>query len=51
MRQLIIVRKDLNMSNGKLFVQVGHASMAYFMSKIKQMGKETTYRFRRCDAS
>ena len=36
MRQLIIVRKDLNMSNGKLFVQVGHASMAYFMSKIKQ---------------
>ncbi|MDO4805440.1 MAG: peptidyl-tRNA hydrolase [Lachnospiraceae bacterium] len=29
MRQLIIARKDLNMSPGKLAAQVSHASMAF----------------------
>lgn len=36
MKQIIIARKDLNMSPGKLSAQVGHASMAYFMYKLKQ---------------
>ena len=35
MRQLIIVRKDLNMSPGKLAVQVAHASNAFLLAKIK----------------
>lgn len=36
MRQLIIARKDLNMSAGKLAAQVSHASMAFISNKIKQ---------------
>ena len=36
MRQLIIVRKDLNMSIGKTAVQCCHASQAWLMDKIKQ---------------
>lgn len=36
MKQLIIARKDLNMSPGKLAAQVSHASMAFLISKIKQ---------------
>lgn len=35
MRQLIIVRKDLNMSVGKTAVQCCHASQAWLMDKIK----------------
>ena len=35
MRQLIIVRKDLNMSPGKLSAQVSHASMAFLVNWIK----------------
>ena len=35
MRQLIIVRKDLNMSVGKTAVQCCHASQAWLMKKIK----------------
>lgn len=36
MKQLIIARKDLNMSPGKLAAQVSHASMAFLTNKIKQ---------------
>ena len=37
MRQLIIARKDLGMSSGKLASQVSHASMA-FLSQIVKSG-------------
>lgn len=36
MKQLIIARKDLNMSPGKLAAQVSHASMAFLTTEIKQ---------------
>lgn len=36
MKQLIIARKDLNMSPGKLAAQVSHASMAFLINEIKQ---------------
>ena len=35
MRQLIIVRKDLNMTPGKLAAQVSHASMAFLTNMIR----------------
>ena len=35
MRQLIIVRKDLHMSPGKLAAQVSHASMAFLTNMIR----------------
>ena len=35
MRQLIIARKDLHMSSGKLAAQVSHASMAFLTNKIR----------------
>ena len=35
MRQLIIARKDLNMSPGKLAAQVSHASMAFLSTAVK----------------
>ena len=35
MKQLIIARKDLNMSPGKLAAQVSHASMAFLMPILK----------------
>jgi PTH2 family peptidyl-tRNA hydrolase len=35
MKQLIIARKDLNMSPGKLAAQVSHASMAFLTSEMK----------------
>lgn len=34
-KQLIIARKDLNMSSGKLAAQVSHGSMAFLTSMIK----------------
>ena len=39
MRQLIIARKDLQMSPGKLAAQVSHASMAFLAEMIKRAGK------------
>ena len=36
MRQLIIARKDLNMSAGKLAAQVSHASMAFLSHMIRE---------------
>ena len=39
MRQLIIARKDLNMSPGKLAAQVSHASMAFISKMIKETAK------------
>ena len=35
MRQLIIARKDLNMSAGKLAAQVSHASMAFLTTPLR----------------
>lgn len=37
MRQLIIARKDLNMSAGKLAAQVSHASMAFLTAPLRDM--------------
>lgn len=42
MKQLIIARKDLNMSAGKLAAQVSHASMAFISYKIKNGDSITT---------
>lgn len=41
MKQLIIVRKDLNMSPGKLAAQVSHGSMAFLVSQIRKKQKKT----------
>ncbi|MBQ9210423.1 MAG: hypothetical protein IJ153_01885 [Clostridia bacterium] len=38
MRQLIIARKDLNMSPGKLAAQVSHASMALLANMVRRGG-------------
>lgn len=35
MRRLFIIRKDLNLSAGKLAAMVGHCAEAYWMNKIK----------------
>ena len=39
MRQLIIARKDLQMSPGKLAAQVSHASMAFVADRIRNGGR------------
>lgn len=39
MRQLIIARKDLNMSPGKLAAQVSHASMAFISTMIRKKAR------------
>ena len=36
MKQIIIVRKDLNMSKGKMSAQVAHASMAFLTNALKE---------------
>lgn len=38
MRQVIITRKDLNMSPGKLAAQVAHASWAFLSQEIRDAG-------------
>lgn len=45
-KQLIIARRDLNMSPGKLAAQVSHASIAFLLEKLigevkKLLKKET----------
>lgn len=35
-KQVIVIRKDLNMSPGKLAAQVSHASMAFLTSQIQR---------------
>ena len=40
MKQLIIARKDLQMSPGKLAAQVSHASMAFLTTALRAQGKE-----------
>ena len=43
-KQIIIARKDLNMSSGKLAAQVSHASMAFLTNTIRnEWFKNTTY--------
>lgn len=42
-KQIIIARKDLNMSSGKLSVQVSHASMAFLTCDIRKNALVTTY--------
>ena len=36
MRRLFIMRKDLNMSTGKMMAQVMHCAEAYWTSKIRR---------------
>lgn len=43
MRQLIIARKDLNMSPGKLAAQVAHASWAFLSNAIRQLTPNTYF--------
>lgn len=43
MRQLIIARKDLNMSPGKLAAQVAHASWAFLSNGIRNCTKDSTF--------
>lgn len=40
MKQIIIVRKDLNMSKGKMSAQVAHASMAFLTNAIRKNSRE-----------
>ena len=43
-KQIIIARKDLNMSAGKLAAQVSHASMAFLTNEIRNdWSMNTTY--------
>ena len=41
-KQIIIARKDLNMSSGKLSVQVSHASMAFLTNMIRNTATKIT---------
>ena len=49
MRQLIIVRKDLNMTPGKLAAQVSHASMAFLTNMIRN-NSEPLMKYQDCPA-
>ena len=48
MRQLIIARKDLNMSAGKLAAQVSHASMAFLTATLRD-AKDDKNRIKRIE--
>ena len=39
-KQVIVVRKDLNMRKGKIAAQVAHASMGAVLKKMKQTGSD-----------
>lgn len=41
-KQLIIARRDLNMSPGKLAAQVSHASIAFLLEKLYWGSKEVS---------
>lgn len=41
-KQIIIIRKDLQMSPGKLAAQVSHASMAFLTNAVKRNAKIVT---------
>lgn len=43
MRQLIIARKDLNMSSGKLAAQCCHASLAFITSQLRDRNNVTEF--------
>ena len=42
MKQIIIARKDLNMSSGKLAAQVAHASMAFISTWLRKNAFDET---------
>ena len=44
MRQVIIARKDLNMSPGKLAAQVAHASMAFMTAPMRRISPDKVYK-------
>ena len=37
LKQVILIRKDLDLSRGKIAAQVAHASMAVFFNKMKEV--------------
>jgi len=39
-KQVIVVRKDLNMRKGKMCAQVAHASMKFLVDKLKEIEDE-----------
>jgi PTH2 family peptidyl-tRNA hydrolase len=43
MRQIIIARKDLDMSPGKLAAQVAHASIAFLSHQIRGQGDKVVF--------
>ena len=49
MRQLIIARKDLNMSPGKLAAQCCHASLAFITSRLRDRANVTEFAYRDTD--
>lgn len=46
-KQIIIARKDLNMSAGKLAAQVSHASMAFLINTIRKCIAKDAYYYDR----
>jgi PTH2 family peptidyl-tRNA hydrolase len=45
MRRVFIIRKDLNMSSGKLAAQIGHCSEIYWLHKIQRELFEGEYNY------